>query len=132
MIRIWEEWVENKTQDNLNTSIKSAYSIVNKIKISWVQDSLGLTIQEWIDKCCDELEEEGYDLQITSVDLVKEKFVQYDISIDPPKEYKQLQNALVQANKTLEMLSNFEADEATLDQIKSTIRLLTSEMKELS
>ena len=132
MIRIWEEWVENKTQDNLNTSIKSAYAIVNKIKLSWVQDSLGLTIQEWIDKCCDELEAEGYDLQITSVDLVKEKFVQYDISIDPPKEYKQLQNALVQANKTLEMLSNFEADEATLDQIKSTIRLLTSEMKELS
>ena len=132
MLQIWEDWVENKTQDDLNTSIKNAYSIVNKVKFSWVQDSLGLTVQEWIDKCCDELEQEGYDLQTTSIELVKEKFVQYDISIEPPKEYKQLQNALAQANKTLEMLSGFEADEATLEQIKSTIRLLTSEMKELS
>ena len=132
MLQIWEDWVENKTQDDLNTSIKNAYSIVNKVKFSWVQDSRGLTIQEWIDKCCDELEAEGYDLQTTSIELVKEKFVQYDISIEPPKEYKQLQNALSQANKTFEMLSNFEADEATLEQIKSTIRLLTSEMKELS
>ena len=132
MLQIWEDWVENKTQDDLNTSIKNAYSIVNKVKFSWVQDSLGLTVQEWIDKCCDELEQEGYDLQTTSIELVKEKFVQYDISIEPPKEYKQLQNALAQANKTLEMLSGFEADKATLEQIKSTIRLLTSEMKELS
>lgn len=132
MLQIWEDWVENKTQDDLNTSIKNAYAIVNNVKFSWVQDSLGLTIQEWIDKCCDDLENEGYDLQTTSIELVKEKFVQYDISVEPPKEYKQLQNALAQANKTLEMLSGFEADEATLEQIKSTIRLLTSEMKELS
>ena len=132
MLQIWEHWVENKIQDDLNTSIKSAYAIVNKVKSSWVQDPLGLTIQEWIDKCCDDLEEEGHDLQTTSTELVKEKFVQYDISIESPKEYKQLQNALSQANKTLEMLSSFEADEATLEQIKSTIRLLTSEMKELS
>ena len=132
MLRIWEHWVEQRNQDDLNISIQNAYSIIHSVKHAWVKDDLGLTIQEWIDVCCDRLEEEGYDLQKTSIDLVKEKFVKYDISIVPPKEYRQLQNALEQAVKTSEMLLKFKADESMLDQINDTIRLLQQEMKELS
>ena len=132
MLRIWEQWVDKKTKGNLNDSIKNAYAYVNDVKVSWVKDSKNLTIQEWIDDCCDQLEAEGYDLQTTSIDRVKEKFLCYDISVVPPKEYKQLQGALDQANKTLEMLAKFEADESVIDQLKNTITLLMSEMKELS
>ena len=132
MLRIWDEWVDKKTKGDLNELIKSAYASVNNVKVSWVKDDNNLTIQQWIDDCCDQLEDEGHDLQKTSIDLVREKFLCYDISIVPPKEYKQLQAALEQVNKTLEMLTKFEADESVIDQLNNTIALLTSEMKELS
>ena len=132
MLHIWEKFVENKKKIDPSLSIKEVYAKQQKVKPSWIQDPAGLSIQEWIDQCCDKLEAEGYDLNVTDVSLVKEKFVLYDISIVPPIEYKQLQKALNQANKTLEMLSNFDANENMIDQIRETIRILTLEMKELS
>lgn len=131
MIVIWDKFIDKEYTDS-NMSIKEAYAIEKNVKVSWVQDSANMTIQGWVDACCDQLEEEGYDLKETSIELVREKFIKYDISIVPPKEFKQLQNALEQANKTLEMLAGFKADETIIDQVKTTIRLLTSEMKELS
>ena len=132
MLRIWKQFTDKSKYLDLNLPIKNVYAANKDVKLSWVQDPAGLTIQEWIDKCCDKLEEEGYDLQETSIEFVKDKFVNYDISVVPPKEYTQLQEALEQAKKTLALLSKFEADKQTIAQIESTISLLTSEMKELS
>ena len=132
MLRIWEQSTDKSIDLDLNLPIKTVYANEMGVKFSWVQDPAGLTIQEWIDVCCDKLEEEGFDLQETSLDFVKEKFVKYDISIVPPKEYTQLKEALEQAEETLGLLSKFEADNQTIAQIESTISLLTSEMKELS
>tara|TARA_B100001287_G_C22228405_1_gene320312 strand:+ start:70 stop:468 length:399 start_codon:yes stop_codon:yes gene_type:complete len=132
MLRIWEKFVEEQNELDKNISIKEAYANERDIKISWIKDDLSMTIQEWIDKCCDELEYEGHDLNQTPLHFVKEKFVKYDITIVPPVEYKQLLDAKTQAENTLELLSKFKAPAETIQTIHQTIELLESKLKELS
>tara|TARA_B100001287_G_C22626236_1_gene502654 strand:+ start:479 stop:877 length:399 start_codon:yes stop_codon:yes gene_type:complete len=132
MLRIWEKFIQEENALDRDAYIKDVYASQENVHPSWICDTKGLSIQQWIDECCDILESEGHDLGNTHVDLVKEKFVKYDISVVPPTEYVQLQEALEQAKKTSKLLNKFDADSKVIEQIESTISLLTTKMKELS
>lgn len=131
MLRIWEKFISKDSSLDPNSKIKDVYADIHDVRTSWIQDK-GHTVQEWVDICCDNLEEEGHDLNETDVEFVKNKFVEYEIEIQPPLEYTQLQEALQQANKTLQLMTEFKADASVLEQLQNTISLLSSKMKELS
>ena len=131
MLRIWEKFINKDSSLDPHSKIKDVYADIHNMRSSWIHDE-GHTVQEWVDICCDNLEKEGHDLNETDVELVKNKFVEYEIKIQPPLEYTQLQEALEQENKTLLLMTEFKADSNVLDQLQNTISLLSSKMKELS
>lgn len=114
------------------TSIKEAYSTLRNIKLAWIVDSKGLTIQEWVNEICDTLEKDGFDLNKTRTDRVKIDFVKYDISIEPPEEYKVFAKNRELVLKNLASLRNFKAPPEMIEQTQNMLDLIDSKMKELS
>jgi len=130
MITIWEKFIEKIYPGEM--LIKEAFAKENNVRTSWVIDKQNLTIQALVNKICDKLETDGLDLQITSTEVVKNLFLEYEISIQPPVEYKNISAAKDQAEKVLEKLQEYNADPASIDQAHNMINLLVSKMKELS
>lgn len=130
MITIWEKFIDKTYPGNM--LIKDAFAKENNVKLSWVNDNLNLTIQAFVNKICDELEAEGLDLEITSTDVVKDMFLKYEISIQPPLEYSNIAEAKDQAELVLKKLQEYDADASAIEQTNRMINLLASKMKELS
>lgn len=130
MIMIWEKFI-NKTYSG-DMLIKEAFAKENDVKISWVNDEANITIQSFVNKICDKLEEEGLDLETTSTEIVKKRFLEYKIFVQPPVEYSKLSQAKNQAEKVLKKLQEYDADSAVIEQAVDMINLLASKMKELS
>ena len=112
--------------------IKEAFAKENNVNITWVDDKLNFTIQEFVNKICDELEADGHDLQQTSTDVVKSLFLEYKISIEPPVAYTNMAEAKEQAEEVLKKLQEYNADQLAIEKTNRMIDLLVSKMKELS
>ena len=127
---IWEKFI-NKTYPG-DMLIKDAFAKENNVKSSWVADKLNLTIQGFVNTICDNLEEQGFDLQTTSIDVVKDLFLKYEISIQAPIEYVNMAEAKAQAEDVLKKLQKYDADPSAIEHTNRMIKLLVSKMKELS
>lgn len=130
MIVIWEKFIDKTYPGEM--LIKEAFAKENNVKISWVNDEANMTIQAFVNEICDQLEAEGFDLETTSTEVVKNKFLEYKISIEAPIEYSNMAEAKDQAEQVLKKLQEYDADPSAIEQTHRMINLLVSKMKELS
>tara|TARA_B100001758_G_C18206179_1_gene502495 strand:- start:24 stop:416 length:393 start_codon:yes stop_codon:yes gene_type:complete len=130
MILIWEKFIDKTYSGEM--LIKEAFAKENNVKISWVNDKENMSIQALVNKICDQLEAEGYDLEITSTEAVKNRFLEYEIFVEAPIEYSNMAEAKDQAEKVLKKLQEYGADASAIEQTHRMINLLVSKMKELS
>jgi thiaminase len=114
-----------------NTLISDAYSRIHEIKPGWIVDYRKLTVQEFIDKICDDLEKQGYDLSVTSVDEIQQRFVLYKIKVEAPETYTQCKEAKDQAESILKEFISLNASEVYIKQVSTMIDLLNSKLEEI-
>jgi len=126
---IWELFVDKKLSGS--TLIRRAYSDLNKVHLKWVIDNEGLTIQQWVDACCEQLKEEGHDLKKTSLQFVKLKFIKYDVSHQIPRQYIDLLDAKHMFLEKYAEMSNWDAPEEMLNEMKKSIDVVESGIKSL-
>ena len=111
--------------------VKRVYSDMHSLTLVWITDPKGLTIQQWVDECCDELKSEGCILEETPLDVVKSKFVKYPLEYRIPEEYTELTKT---KNSFLEMYDNMQkwgATEEMLAQMKKSIDTVESGIEAL-
>tara|TARA_Y100000593_G_scaffold93262_1_gene187478 strand:- start:2059 stop:2451 length:393 start_codon:yes stop_codon:yes gene_type:complete len=130
MKTIFDRFVKKEISGD--TLIKDAYSELHDIKTAWITDPLGLTIQEHVNKICDDLESQGYNLTMTPIEEIKIRFVLYDIKIEAPAEYIELREAKKLAEETLVAFESGGAESKYINQVSSMISLIEAKMKNLS
>lgn len=129
MENIWDLYIDKKLSGNM--LIKRAYSDMHDLTLVWVIDQKGLTIQQWVDECCEELKSEGCILEETPLEIVKLKFIRYQLEYRIPKEYTELTKT---KNSFLEMYDNMQkwgATEEMLVQMKKSIDTVESGIESL-
>jgi len=130
MENLFDLFLEKKLSGD--TQIKQAYADLYDVKLTWIEDVQGLTIQQLVDKICDELEAEGSDLTETHVDKIKERFALYPIVKKAPKSYLELAKAKRITEKNLENLKSSGGFEEYVVELSDALELIESMMKELS
>ncbi len=129
MLRIWELYIDKKLSGD--TLIRRAYADLNRVHFKWIVDPRSMTIQQWVDACCDKLKEEGHKLDETPLDLVKLKFIKYDIHYEEPKQYAQLTKAKeIFVGKYNDMI-DWNAPDDMLAEMKKSIDAIETGIKVL-
>ena len=123
MIEIFDKYMDKQLDGDM--LLTKAYSIIQGISEKWVSCNYNDTIQERIDCICDDLEKEGYSLEITPIDTVRDRFSNIVFSFEIPEEYKALKLSLDKARE-LEMIASGEV----LISIQETIEKIEMRMKE--
>ena len=92
MQKLWSAYIDGDL--SLDVPLKEAYSKQHNLNIGWIEMTEEL-VGDYVQRLLAELEQAGHDLDITPLDVLQDKFIKVDISINPPPGYVQLSDALV-------------------------------------
>ena len=129
MYKIWDLYIKKDISGI--ALIRRVYSDIYDIHFKWVIDEKGLTVQEWIDSCCEELILEGHNLEETPLDAVKAKFINYKIKHKIPDRYTQLVSTQEAFKKTYDNMVDWKASNELLQEMKKSMDAVESGIKEL-
>ena len=129
MEKLWTAYIEGDLQ--LSITLKSAYASYYDIKPEWLEMT-DETVESYVQRLLLELEQLGYDLDNTEVNVLQERFVNTPISINTPLAYIQLSTALTDLDLQIEQSIKNGYPElviSKLKEIKSKIELELMSMK---
>ena len=129
MQKIWDLYIDKKLSGNL--LIRRAYSSLYQKHFKWIVDPKGMTIQQWVDTCCEQLQAEGYDLNETPLEMVESKFIKYDIGYQIPEQYEQLVESKNMFAERFEEMTSWGASEELLEEMKKSMDAVDSGIKAL-
>ena len=129
MEKLWTAYIEGDLP--LSVTLKSAYASYYDLKPEWLEMT-NETVESYVQRLLLELEQLGYDLDNTEVNVLQERFVNAPVSINPPLPYIQLSTALIDLDLQIEQSIKNEYPElviSKLKEIKSKIELELMSMK---
>ena len=110
--------------------IKEAYSAILDEPICWIECE-DISIQQLVDRICDNLEKEGLDLETTPTDLVRKKFANFDIKVKIPQAYIDLYEAKKQLLEVYEVYTTWDITEENKSNFRKHLQRFDSEMEKL-
>ena len=129
MQKLWSAYIDGDL--SLDVSLKKAYALQHNLNIGWV-DMTEELVGDYVQRLLSELEQAGHDLDITPLDILQDKFIKVDISINPPPGYIQLSEALDTLKLQLSQSAENRYPEtmiAQLIEIKEKIEIELKSMK---
>ena len=133
MLALLEHAVEHK--EYLNTELLEAYSLFYKKDIRWLQsEHEGKTIQNLINDACDVLEQEGKDLDATTITEVLER-IDSTINVTHyiPPGYLALEEAREKTKSFLEQIQQSGTDaEEVVNDFTNALYKIETEMKKIT
>ena len=111
--------------------IKEAYSLLHDEPIRWIECE-DISIQQLVDRICDNLESEGLDLETTPTEVVREKFANFDIEVKVPQAYLDLHKAKQDLLKVYEVYTTWDnITEEDKSNFRKHLQSFDSEMEKL-
>ena len=129
MQKLWSAYIDGDL--SLDVSLKEAYAKQHNLNIGWI-DMTEELVGDYVQRLLAELEQAGHDLDITPLDVLQDKFIKVDISINPPPGYVQLSDALAALELQLTQAAENKYPEtmiAQLIEIKEKIEVELKSMK---
>ena len=123
-----------ESEEMLDKDFLTEYARYYSQNKNWLFSTIkNMSIQEVINMACDELEDEGFDLQETSIEKVFNKIEStIKIEIREPKEYTQLIAALESANKSLSFMNSLSVpNDESKNSILQIIQSIESQIKRI-
>jgi hypothetical protein len=122
MLEIFDKFIDKIYSGDMK--LIEAYADMQQVSMKWVTCNFDETIQERVNNICDDLEQEGFDLEITPIEKIRERFAACQFSLNVPEEYTSLKDSL-DFVKEVEMKSSGKIKE----QIQDAILKIELEMK---
>ena len=91
MDKLWDGYIRKTLP--LDIELRNAYSQAYNIQEKWIQMP-EITLGDYIEKCLNELEYAGYNLDSTPLKILEDKFLQLEVTITAPQEYIDLTECL--------------------------------------
>jgi hypothetical protein len=123
MEKLWSSYVSGNLP--LSITMKKAYSEAYNIKLDWLCMTEE-TVGDFIQRMLSELQSSGYDLDVTDMEVLQEKFISEKVIINTPVPYTELSDALVKIKEQIKESISSDYPEnvvATLQEIKEKIEL---------
>lgn len=123
MEKLWSSYISGNLP--LSTTMKKAYSEAYSVKFDWLCMTEE-TVGDFIQRMLSELQSSGYDLDVTDMKVLQEKFTSEKVIINTPVPYTELSDALIKIKEQIKesVSSNYpESVVAKLQEIKEKIEL---------
>lgn len=123
MEKLWSSYISGSLP--LSTTMKKAYSEAYSVKFDWLCMTEE-TVGDFIQRMLSELQSSGYDLDVTDMKVLQEKFTSEKVIINTPVPYTELSDALIKIKEQIKesVSSNYpESVVAKLQEIKEKIEL---------
>jgi hypothetical protein len=98
MENLWTEYINGNLP--LDVLVKDAYALEHSFKPEWL-DMTDETVEDYVKRLLSELESEGYNLDKTPIEILKQKFVEESIVVNAPLAYINLSSALSELKKQI-------------------------------
>ena len=128
MQKLWSAYIDGDL--SLDVSLKEAYAEQHNLNIGWI-DMTEELVGDYVQRLLSELELAGHDLDVTPLDVLQDKFIKVDISINPPPGYIQLTEALVALDKQIEQSEENKYPESMVVQLLEIKEKIEVELKSM-
>jgi len=129
MEKLWVEYINGNL--SLSAQVKEVYAEEYNFKPEWL-DMTNETVEEYVNRLLSELESEGFDLDSTSIEILRQRFISETISVNAPLPYIRLSDALSKLKKQIkENIENKQPDWiiSRLIEVKESIEQELKNMK---
>ena len=123
MEKLWSSYISGNLP--LSTTMKKAYSEAYSVKLDWLCMTEE-TVGDFIQRMLSELQSSGYDLDVTDMKVLQEKFTSEKVIINTPVPYTELSDALIKIKEQIKESVSSDYPEsvvAKLQEIKEKIEL---------
>lgn len=123
MEKLWSSYISGSLP--LSTTMKKAYSEAYSVKFDWLCMTEE-TVGDFIQRMLSELQSSGYDLDVTDMKVLQEKFTSEKVIINTPVPYTELSDALIKIKEQIKESVSSDYPEsvvAKLQEIKEKIEL---------
>ena len=123
MEKLWSSYISRSLP--LSTTMKKAYSEAYSVKFDWLCMTEE-TVGDFIQRMLSELQSSGYDLDVTDMKVLQEKFTSEKVIINTPVPYTELSDALIKIKEQIKESVSSDYPEsvvAKLQEIKEKIEL---------
>jgi len=103
--------------------IKEVYATYSNTPSNWIccED---ITVKDLVNRICDEFEDAGYDLNDVPIGTIRDRFINFEISVEIPTQYTGLNDVKLYIEKQLDIFNSNEGLQSHPDgpQLESNLR----------
>lgn len=126
MENLWIEYINGDLP--LSASVKETYALQHGFEPEWLEMT-DETVEDYVKRLLSELESEGYDLDSTPIEILKQKFVNESIVVNAPLAYINLSNALSELKKQIKESVNKGMPDWIVSKLIKTKDQIEQELK---